>query len=102
MKEFIVEKHHLASQVGSGGKDVLSSPFLLAFMEKTCYDKMIEYGENVGVKVNMTHLRTSNEGSTVCCKINNIEKTEKKWIFDVSATTLETVIGICIHTRYFV
>lgn len=101
MTTFIVEESHLANRVKSGGKAVLSSPFLLAYIENTCYNEMMP-GESVGVKVDMKHLKPSGIGDKIVCTITNIEKEEKRWIFSVQAHSNNTLIGVCEHTRYIV
>ena len=61
-KKFLVEGKHLANIVGSGNVPVLSTPYLLAFIENTCNESIQHLiDENnktsVGVKCNLTHIK---------------------------------------------
>ena len=100
--QYKVEPHHLATYVKSGDKEVLSTPSLLAFIENICFLQMNSVGQNVGVKVDLKHLKPSLLNDIVNCCIKSIEKLDKKWIFQVEVSDEKKIIAVCQHTRYFV
>lgn len=100
--EYTVELQHLATSVKSGDKDVLSTPSLLSFIENICFLKMNSVGGNVGVKVELSHLKPSLIDDNIKCCIKHIEKLKKKWIFQVEVFCQQKLIAVCNHTRYFV
>ena len=107
IKKFIVEKEHLANTVQSGSLPVLSTPFLLAFIENSCATFINnEYNhENkttVGVKVNLKHLKPNVVGDEVECKGELLKIENNKYIFSVKVYHDDKLIGVCEHIRYLV
>jgi len=106
-KKFIVEKEHLANTVQSGSLPVLSTPFLLAFIENSC-DTFInnqyiqENKTTVGVKVNLKHLKPNVVGDEVECKAELLKVENNKYIFSIKVFHGDKLIGVCEHTRYLV
>ena len=105
-KNYIVDNQHLASHVGSGELNILSTPSLLAFIENTC---MLKINENItsdqtslGVKVELKHLKPSLENQEVECYIQNVTNQDNKWLFDIEVKSKDKLIAVCQHTRYIV
>jgi len=69
--QFIVEKHHSAEFLGSGDLEVLATPALIAFLEKTCKDSirpaMEEELTSVGIHIELDHVKASLIGAQVRC-----------------------------------
>jgi fluoroacetyl-CoA thioesterase len=105
-KSFLVKNKHLANNVQSGDLSVLSTPSLLSFIENTCLENMKQSIDveltTLGVKVDLKHLKPNIEGDIVECKITNINKQDKKWIFDVEGYSNNIKVCTCRHTRYIV
>ena len=105
-KSFLVKNKHLANNVQSGDLAVLSTPSLLSFIENTCLENMKKSIDSefttLGVKVDLKHLKPNIEGDIVECKITNINKQDKKWIFDVECFSNNIKVCTCRHTRYIV
>jgi fluoroacetyl-CoA thioesterase len=105
-KKYTVKKIHLANSIKSGDLSVLSTPYLLAFIENIC----MEYINNtiddnltsVGVKVDLKHIKPSLEKDIIKCIIKKINKINNKLIFNVEVLCNDIVIGVCTHTRYIV
>ena len=108
IKKFIVEKEHLANTVQSGSLPVLSTPFLLAFIENSCatfINDKINNQENkttVGVKVNLKHLKPNVVGDELECIGELLKVENNKYIFSVKVVHGDKLIGVCEHTRYLV
>ena len=105
-KKYIVNNQDLASQVGSGDLNVISTPSLLAFIENTCMLKINESitseQTSLGVKVELKHLKPSLENQEIECYIQNITYQDNKWLFEVEVKSDNKLIAICQHTRYLV
>ena len=105
-KKYIVNNHNLASHVGSGELNVLSTPSLLAFIENTCMlkinESIISDQTSLGVKVELKHLKPSLLNQEVECYIKNITSQNNKWLFEVEVKSDSKLIAICQHTRYVV
>jgi len=103
---YIVERKHLANNVGSGELPVLSTPSLLSFIENKCMleiKKSLNDDEtSVGVKVNLKQLNPSLEFDEIKCNIKSKSNNDKKWIFEVEISCDNKIIGIAEHTRYIV
>ena len=103
---YVVNKDHLAKNIGSGELNVLSTPSLLAFIENTCMLKINETinsdQTSVGVKVELKHLKPSLENEIIECLIMNVSNLENKWLFDLEVKSKDKLIAVCQHTRYVV
>jgi predicted thioesterase len=105
-EEFIVEEKHTASHIGSGSVFVLSTPSMIAFMEKTsldCVQKFLppQY-TTVGTMVNVRHLKPAPVGGKVVVKSRIIGFEGRRVLFEVEALYGNEVIGRGQHERYIV
>lgn len=96
----------LASNMGSGSIDVLSTPSLVAFMERTAMESVAGYlghGEStVGAMINIRHIRPTLAGETIRCtaKLDGIEG--KRLSFYIEASGDSGLIGEGRHDRYII
>ena len=105
-EEFVVEEKHTASHIGSGSVSVLSTPSMIAFMEKTsldCVQKFLppQY-TTVGTMVNVRHLKPAPVGARVVVKSRIIGFEGRRVLFEVEAIYGNEVIGRGQHERYIV
>lgn len=104
--EYVVLSEHAASHVGSGSVSVLSTPSMIAFMERTsllCVQKLLPEGyTTVGTMVNVRHLRAVPVGERVRV-ISRVKSVEgRKILFEVEAYRGEELVGKGEHERYIV
>lgn len=102
-----VESNMTAKEVKSGNLDVLSTPYLLAFIEETCWksiDKFIAERETtVGINVNFSHDRASLVGDELICVSNVTEVDGKKITFEFEVKdTSDNIISKGRHQRFIV
>ena len=104
--EMIVDSKHLASAVGSGSLDVLSTPSLIALMEKAACKCLLEYLEEnettVGTLLEIQHLSATPRGMIVTAKAELTEINGREFTFEVSAFDNAGLIGKGIHKRFLV
>ncbi|MFZ5810257.1 MAG: thioesterase family protein [Chloroflexota bacterium] len=103
---FEVEEAHTAMHLGSGASRVLATPWMIAFMERTCHRLLaglLPAGySSVGILVNIRHLAACSVGSRIKV-IGEIESVNGlKVMFNVSAWNGETLIGKGQHERYII
>lgn len=103
---WIVDSTHTAASVGSGGLDVLATPALLAWMERTAFhlaQEDLEQGDTtVGIFVEMNHLAATPVGMKVTVVAEVMEITGRKWSFRIQATDEVEPIATCTHHRFVV
>ncbi len=105
-KEFTVEQHMTAKSLGSGGLDVLSTPFLIAKMENVALssvkDRLSEDQGTVGTYVECKHLKSTplNGAFEVVSELTAIDRRELT--FTVKAYYKEELIGEGIHKRFII
>lgn len=104
--EYLVAEEHIASHIGSGDVGVLSTPSMIAFMERTsmkCIQRYLpsEY-TTVGTLVNIRHLNPAPIGATVRVESKLISRENRKLIFEVRAFHEDLVIGEGVHERFIV
>jgi len=104
--KLIVSEDDTATRYGSGNVDVFASPAMIALMEKTALESVLQflpegYG-TVGIAVNIKHIKASPVGAAITCfsKLTGIES--KKLTFDVKASDETGLIGMGTHTRFIV
>ena len=107
-KRFVVEKKHLANIVGSGTSPVLSTPSLLAFIEKTCMESinsiLIKSKDStcVGVKTELYHLKPCVIGDRIMCHSELNFTSGSKLCFKIEVFESDNLIAKCDHTRYLI
>lgn len=108
MKEMkmLVKEEHLACNVGSGDLPVLSTPMLIAFMEKAssaCLETFLEEGESsVGTLVNVQHLAATAVDRQVKVHAEIVEVDRKRVVFYVEAYDDKQRIGTGSHERFII
>ncbi len=87
--DFLVERKHLASSLGSGELDVLGTPALLAFIEECCWRALAsgisDEETSVGTLTDFTHLKPSPLGANVQCRVELVEVDRRRVVFQVEA-----------------
>jgi len=105
-KEFMVEKKHSATKVGSGGLDVLSTPSMIAFMEsaaKEVIEKDLENGKTtVGIELNVQHLKATAIGKTIRVKATLTDQKKTILFYEIEAYEGDALIGKGEHRRAIV
>jgi predicted thioesterase len=105
-EEYVVEETHTARHVGSGDVQVLSTPSMIAFMEKTalkCVEKHLprEY-TTVGTMVNIKHLNPAPKGARVKVSVKLITVEGRRLLFEVKAYWGTIILGEGTHERFIV
>lgn len=102
--EMYVEEKDMATALGNEGVDVLSSPTMISYMEKTCRYSVADYLKNgettVGIAFDIKHLASAGIGSFVKYDSELLEIHGKRLVFSVKCYTDEKIIGQGIHQRY--
>ena len=100
---FQVAEEHSAIQVGSGGSQVLATPWLIAFMERVAYqmleDVLPEGRSSVGVVVDVRHMAPTPIGSTVRVRAEIEDLQGSSVVFGVQAWDQVEKIGPGSHQR---
>ncbi len=102
-KIIIVESKHSANSYGSGLVDVFSTPSMIALMEQTCNELLLDYIDtietSVGIEVCVKHLKATPIGDKVSCTAEVTEIYKNKITFKVEAFDSKGRIGEGIHKR---
>ncbi len=105
-KKFIVKPEHSASKVSSGAVDVLSTPWLIAFMEDVSFTllqgKLKDDLTSVGYHVDVKHLAPAPIGAEILVRSSIIKEEGKKVTFRVEAFYKDKKIAEGIHERVIV
>jgi fluoroacetyl-CoA thioesterase len=102
--EFVVEERLLTDVGGTLGFSVLSTPGMIAMMERCAamlaFEQLPEGQATVGFEVCVKHVAGAVEGArcTVTATLDRVED-ERKWFFDVEVREGERVIGVGTHQR---
>ena len=95
-RQFTVQPDQLASRVGSGALPVLSTPSVLAMLEKTAMEALLPYqkGEDcsVGIRVELEHLAPALEGAGLTCELVLQSWDGRKAAFDMRAVREDGVL----------
>jgi fluoroacetyl-CoA thioesterase len=93
----------LASAVGSGGLDVLSTPSMIALMENAAcraVDSRLPPGQTtVGTRLDVRHLAASAHGVAIRARAELVEVHGRQLIFSVEAFDAQEKIGEGTHER---
>jgi fluoroacetyl-CoA thioesterase len=99
----LVEKAHIASEIGSGSVEVLATPMMIALMEAAAVEavqKFLPEGwTTVGTHVDVEHLRASPLGEVVTAEAIFVRGEGRALNFAVTATDSSGVIGQGNHKR---
>ena len=102
----VVTEENTAKTAGSGTLEVFGTPYMLALMEKTCYESVAPYLEEgqgtVGTLANITHSAATPMGMTVRCESELIEVDRKRLVFEVKAYDEAGLIGEGTHERFII
>lgn len=103
--EKIVTDDMTAKAVGSGGLEVLGTPYMMALMECAamwCIQPELPEGKGtVGVDISSTHLAPTPVGMkiTAVAEVTAVSENGKMVTFKVQAFDAEGLIGEGVHTR---
>jgi fluoroacetyl-CoA thioesterase len=102
--EFVVDGPLTTDVGGSIGASVLSTPGMIAMMERSsavlAYENLPEGSATVGFEVCIKHVAAAAEGST--CRVRTALREvveDRKLRFDVEVTEGERTIGVGTHER---
>jgi len=100
---FVVEEQHLARHLGSGSASVLSTPYMIAFMEGASHSLLAqslpEGYSSVGTHVDIRHLAPTPQGSTVRVKTEVVAVEGNLVEFNIQAWDECEQIGSGLHER---
>jgi predicted thioesterase len=102
----VVEKAHVATQIGSGNVEVLATPIMIALMEAAAVHAVQEYlpqgWTTVGTRVDVEHLRATPLGGVVTAEANLVKREERILEFAVTAFDSTGIIGQGHHQRFII
>ncbi|MEI7730572.1 MAG: thioesterase family protein [Verrucomicrobiota bacterium] len=100
---FRVERPYTIDFAGAGMPEVLSTPALINFMERTARLALrpaLEDGESsVGMELEIRHLAPTPPGHTVTCTARVIHAEDKIVTLQVEASDETELIARCMHKR---
>ena len=100
---FKVESQHLIDFAGADMPAVLSTPWLIKWLEQTAREAIrphLEAGEaSVGMEVDIRHLAPTPQGATVTCTARFISVEGSTVTFQVEATDEHELIARGVHKR---
>ena len=106
LAEMVVTEKDTALQMGSGGVNVLSTPTMIALMEKAAQTSvrplMKEGYITVGIAINIKHLRATPVGMRVTAESVLTQVEGKQLHFQVIARDEKGVVGSGTHARAIV
>src|SRR5574344_1246313 len=90
----------------SGQVNVLSTPAISAFMEKTAWQSIRSFlpegYTTVGIEINVKHLKATPIGQTVTCISKFERQDDRKFYFSMECFCREVKIASASHLRYIV
>lgn len=104
--KIIVTKDKTAAVVGSGLLEVFATPAMIALMEQTASESVMnrldEGATTVGTKINVEHLAATPVGMEVKCISTLAEVDGRKLCFEIEAFDEAGLIGKAYHERFVV
>jgi predicted thioesterase len=101
-----VTHHTTAKTMKSGSLDVFATPAMIALMEQTCAESVVDYLNNnqttVGTQINIKHISATPLGATVRCESLLTEVDNRRLVFEVRAYDDAGEIGSGTHERFIV
>jgi predicted thioesterase len=105
-RNLMVEKEHLANELGSGDVKVLATPMMIALMEAAALDAVRDYLDSgwttVGTRVDVEHLRATPLGASVTAEAVLVKREDRVLEFAVQAWDGLGVIGQGTHRRHLI
>jgi len=105
-KTFVVKQSETADAIKSGKLPVLSTPYLIAYMENTTWEGVEEeLGEGyttVGSYMDVKHLAPTGVDQEMKIVSNKSKKSEKMYSFRIEAYAGDNKIGEANHDRVVV
>ena len=102
----IVDESKSARTVGSGNVDLLSTPIMIALMEKAAWTGVLPFLPpgvgTVGILIDVKHVKPTPLGMAVTSEAELIEVKGKRLIFRVTASDEQGIIGEGTHERMMV
>jgi predicted thioesterase len=102
----VVERAHIASEIGSGSVEVLATPMMIALMEAAAVDAVQEYlpegWTTVGTRVDVEHLRATPLGGVVTAEASLVKREGRVLKFAVTASDNTGIIGQGNHQRHII
>ena len=103
---FEVTPEYSAAHIGSGTAQVLSTPCMILFMERTAQRFLAQYlpegYTSVGTLVNVRHLAATPVGETVRVRVEVLAVDGRRVTFAVEARDARQKIGAGEHERFVV
>lgn len=104
--EFVVGEDHTAREMESGELDILSTPSMMAMMEKAAWTSVqpfLESGDvTVGTLMNVSHESPTPMGMKVECISKLVSIDGRKLSFEVDAYDERGHVGGGMHERFIV
>ena len=105
-RAMVVTEAESAKHIGSGTVLVLSTPMMIALIEKTCrlsVKPFLDKGqETVGTHVNVSHMAATPLGMTVRCDSELIEVDRRRLLFKVAVYDEDGLVGEGTHERFII
>ena len=105
-KKITVTPEMTAAAMGSGALEVLATPSMIALMEGTAQEavlNLLEDGQGtVGTRIDVRHLAATPVGMEVTCTAEVTEVDRRRIVFTVKAKDEKEVIGEGIHERFVI
>ncbi len=99
----VVRKKHTARHMGSGGRDVLATPMLVAFLEAAAQDaiasSLTEEQQTVGVHLELTHDAATPVGMRITALAELVSVKGRTLVFQIRAHDEMEEIARGTHTR---
>jgi len=105
-KELTVTEDMTAIKLASGLLPVFATPSLIAFLENTCSDSVLDYMEDgcgtVGISVDIKHTAATPVGMKVYTQSELVEIDGRRLVFKVTARDEAGEIAHGIHERFII
>ena len=102
----VVSEKNTAVYFGSGDIEVLATPALVAFMEKTAFlvvEPFLSDGySTVGISIHVEHIGAATRGEYFDCKAELISVDDKKFTFSIEANSKKRKLATAKHIRYLI
>lgn len=106
VKVFDVEEKDTAYAMGSGDLAVLATPALVAMLENTAKESILnlldEDQTTVGIEMQLNHVAATAVGQQVVCKTTLVKQDKSVLFFEFDATVQNQVIAAGTHKRAIV